>query len=386
MRLDLTRAETLGISSEILAFPEIPDLELVLGCEVAELDSDFLIVVSLVEKANGPAVLKLPDPNLARVALRGEPLTLLAEWILVDSDNFPVGKDLLGLCWNLPKVDRKDKRGSEDAPDRELCPLFLMSETRSPAGRLETNKNHVRIVPVARASVVSPVRVVTPLVNDGLDGAPFSADIVPVPPHVAVLWKWSVVHFHVVGWPAAAVDDWPAGLVEEVHHGWVGVALLKEFGVAAVHLKLVNFPLGEGAGIGKEVTLGTGVTAAGEGTVVVVDTKLDTLLVSVVSEPLDAVWETGWIWIELVVFVSAWAHPAVVDINKGIAVVEPAVGRHVVDHVGEEFLGNAVIRVLLAVDLAAELFPLHPAHRRSPRKTVVQRRSRSNQRQKHELK
>ena len=223
-----------------------------------------------------------------------------------------------------------------------------------------------------------PLRHVAPLIDDAPESAPSAGDITVVPPKVAVLWKAAVVHGWVVGWPAAAVHDWAAGLVEEVGHAWIAVVHVEEFAVAAVHLEHVNFPASEGLGVLVKVTLGAGVATAGQSAVVVVDTELNTLLVGVVSEPADAVWEALLVWIDLAVLVTAWAHPAVVNVNILVAILEPAIVGHVVDHIDDELFGNAGVRMLLAVSLAAELLPLHPSHRRSERKAVVQRQSKAS--------
>lgn len=77
-----------------------------------------------------------------------------------------------------------------------------------------------------------------------------------------------------------------------------------------------------------------------------------------------------------------------------VSVLDPAIVSKTVNHVDEQILRNAVLRVLLAVHVAAELLPLHPSlhhesfvskpyHGGSQSQTIVQSNGGSNQGKKH---
>ena len=101
-----------------------------------------------------------------------------------------------------------------------------------------------------------------------------------------IVWKTS--HSHLVQWPLTLIHHVSTSLCQRcsklrepcVHAGRVGVA--------AVHLDIVNPPVREGLRISLEILWsGAGVASTGVSTIVSVDTKLETQLVTVVHQILD---------------------------------------------------------------------------------------------------
>lgn len=73
-----------------------------------------------------------------------------------------------------------------------------------------------------------------------------------------------------------------------------------------------------------------------------------------------------------------------------VSILDPAVISQTVNHVDEQVLRNTILRVLLAIHVAAELLPLHPSlqyeppvskpnHGRSQSQTIVQSNDSGNQ-------
>ena len=301
--------------TEILVEEEITKGEALDLAEGAELGGDVERAVGSVHESNSPLTVgELTDPNLSVVLRISDSVTLDTERILIDSNDFLVDEDLLSPSGDVSEIVGHVERSSEDSPNSHLGLGFLLVETR-----LHTNDEHIGIVPVTGTSVLAPNRVVTELVDDGLDGLPVGLNIIPVSPEVAVGRKVLVVGVVVllegISGPRAGVEHGAASLVEEVGHGGVGIGLIKNLRVATVHLEGVDAPLSEGLGILDEVTLRTNVATAGLGTVIVVDTEEETLVVDVVSEPFNAVRETLGIGSHDAVGISLLGGPAVIDVD-----------------------------------------------------------------------
>ena len=90
----------------------------------------------------------------------------------------------------------------------------------------------------------------------------------------------------------------------------------------------------------------------------------------IVSKPLNSVRETLRIRIQSSVGITIVSHPTIINIDHLslrliakwyiISIFNPPIISKMINHVDEQILGNAILRVILAINIAAELLPLHP--------------------------
>ena len=154
---------------------------------------------------------------------------------------------------------------------------------------------------------------------------------------------------------------------------------MRVVGVAAVHLQAVNAPTSVRVGVGghvagqrAELVLALArVLAARESAHIVVRPQLEALGVDVIAERLHARREARRVCHELAAR-AVPIRPAVVDVDVLVAERAPLRRGEDVGVRFYELLADAVVRVGVAVDLAAEALPRHPAHRRRPRQAVVE--------------
>ena len=244
--------------TQVLVKPQVTKLEGGVVGEVLEVGGDVERLVSHVEEGDGVlSVLQLTNPDLVVLLEGRESVALETEGILVDGNDLLVQKDLLGPVVDGSQIVAHQEGSSEDGPEGHLGLGLLVVETV-----LHADDEHIGVVPVAGAGVLPPLGHVAPVLDDVADGVPAVADIVPVSPEVAVLDEEAVVHLRGVGGPGAGVHDGAAGGVQEVGHALVAVGVVEAGAVAAVHLQVVDVPLGEGLRVGQEVALRAGVARA----------------------------------------------------------------------------------------------------------------------------
>lgn len=301
--------------TEILVEEEITKGEALDLAEGAELGGDVERAVGSVHESNSPLTVgELTDPNLSVVLRISDSVTLDTERILIDSNDFLVDEDLLSPSGDVSEIVGHVERSSEDSPNSHLGLGFLLVETR-----LHTNDEHIGIVPVAGTSVLEPEITVTEGSHDITNGLISSTNIVVVSPEVAVLLEGGIVGpvTEVLGISShrAGEENRSAGSIQEVGHGGVGIGLVLNLRVATVHLQGINTPISEGLSINLKETLGTGILLAGVGTVIVVGTEEEALVVDVVREPLHAMGETLGISNKTEVLVSLVSSPAVINVD-----------------------------------------------------------------------
>ena len=301
-------------STEFLLGEKITELEGNDLGEVREVNGDSGSSLRRVQEDNSPITLrKLSDPNFM-ITSRSKSVTRDTEMILIDSNDFLVQKDLLSPSSNVSEVVGHVERSSKNRPNSHLGLGFLLVKTR-----LHTNDNHIGIVPVAGTSVLEPEITVTEGSHDITNGLISSTNIVVVSPEVAVLLEGGIVGpvTEVLGISShrAGEENRSAGSIQEVGHGGVGIGLVLNLRVATVHLQGINTPISEGLSINLKETLGTGILLAGVGTVIVVGTEEEALVVDVVREPLHAMGETLGISNKTEVLVSLVSSPAVINVD-----------------------------------------------------------------------
>ena len=131
----------------------------------------------------------------------------------------------------------------------------------------------------------------------------------------AVRRKRRVVHLHIVSRPRARVHDLTARFIQETHHGRVGIRLIDQLRVAAIHLQVVHLPFSKRLGIEHQIAFRAHVASAGLRTVVVVDSQLHSLGMGIVSQPLDSVRETLRIRVQTTVLVTIVSHPTIINVD-----------------------------------------------------------------------
>ena len=187
---------------------------------------------------------------------------------------------------------------------------------------------------------------------DVAGGAPAVADARAPGPHVLLA-------------PVAqAVQDRPAGRGQGVAHGGVAGLRGHTVVVAVVVLQVVHAPRGERLGVGGLMAEAAGVPGTGRGARVLVDAQLQAEGVHIVRGALDAVGELGGVRNQPAGGVTGVRHPAVVDVDVGVARSLHAVGVHGLRGGLDQRLG----------DVAAVGVPVVEAHLRGQRQAVAQRR------------
>ena len=95
----------------------------------------------------------------------------------------------------------------------------------------------------------------------------------------------------------------------------------------------------------------------------------------IVGQGFDATGETLGIGLELPIGSSLQRAPAIIQTDEIVTGVEVALGDHEIGHLHEQFFPDTIIRIVLAVDVAAESLPGQPSHGRSACQSVLQRRN-----------
>ena len=300
-------------------------------------------------------------PDLDALVL-AHPYCLLAQWILVDGNDFGVGDRLQRFRTQFCQVGSGKKRCCQHRPHAEVAAVFGVGET--PVAYLQ----HVRIVPAARSAVLCQAGLA---VNNATDGAPVGGNVMGGAPQVGdILAPGPGLGDAVLG---DAVDNVPPGFLECVAHFAKrrrAIELVGFVGAAPVVLEVVNPPRGKGVRILllmvqaaqaiNRVTVPMVCTGLGTGHSV--DAELQALGVDVVTDGLHAAGKTIRVGEEHTVS-TAPALPAVVNDYILVAGLAHAIAGHGIS----SCLDHGFVE-----PIAADLVPTIPSHGRGQGQVVVQ--------------
>ena len=359
--LELVLEET-----EVLVLPEIADVGLGVGSHAAvgegggDLDGILTSVEEddgegTIDEGSGPdlsvAGLNVVIDGLVAVLITPDTVTLDAERILVNGNDFSVLEDVEGLLGGGGEIATNEERSLHEGPEREVSDVFLSPHTTV------TDLEHIGIVPATGTSA-SPKRLV--LIEEVDEGTPAIRDIASGSPGVT---SETSPLGGIVDTPLAHGEEHGSvGLLEGVGHGGVSDLRDAAVGVAVIVLEVVDTPGGVGVDIDLLVTEGTGSASTGLVAGIGVETELEALGVDVVGESLHAGGETLRIFDDNVGLWVTVDLPAVVEVEVLVAELEESLLDHGIGGVSGELLGN----------VAAELVPGVETHLRLEAQAVVE--------------
>ena len=307
-----------------------------------------------VEEAEGPfAAGERLEPDFQSV-VGGVAQPLHAQRVLVDGDDVAVGHDGRRLVRHGANVVAKDQRRSHHAPHREVRTVLI---DRHAVAHLE----HVGVVPVTRTGIAAQSGVVVEILHHGA-GFPVAredrgvgerkADVACRTPHVADLPRPGP-RLAVTPLAHGEKDRAPGG-AQGVAHERIGSHGIDILGVAPVVFQVVDAPAGVLQRILVLVAEAAETSGAGPPPGIGVDTQLQPLRMHVIGQRLHTAREPFGIALRKTVGVAFGGVPAVVDIEVNVS----GLGQPRLDQRVGHFADHPLI------DVAAELVPRAPAHRR----------------------
>ena len=207
------------------------------------------------------------SPYRASLFKRSNTNSLLSHHILVHSNDFLITKDLNSPFRKFTKIIWHDQRRSQNGPDSEVGLGLIFCQRTT----LQSSDDHISIIPVTRSSIFSPLSLITEFVHNLLDGIPFTPNITPISPQIAIGRKLCIIHIRIISRPWARIHNLTTSFIQETSHCRVSIRLIKKFWITSIHLQVIHFPFSKGLGIFKQMAFRTSITSTSLSSVIVVD-------------------------------------------------------------------------------------------------------------------